>query len=830
MKMNKFTARRYGDMKTTTFKTKAMSILLALVMLFSMLTLTAFAANITPSEPTLTTDQYDLNDDTQMDEVYEIGTAAELYWFAAEVNGGNTAVNAVLTADIVVNNDVLGEDGGLNGDGTGFTPWIPIGTDANSYSGCFDGKGHTVSGLYYNEAETNYAGLFGYAQGAVVRNVGVTDSYIYGKNSMGGIFGGARLCVVSDCYNMAAVGGSRYIGGIAGSAVGTQVTNCYNTGTITGGEYVGGVFGFLSVLFTEDKTLTVSDCFNVGAVTASDDTVETVGSIAGSRAANEENPLVTKNCYGIGDQGLFGVSTVAEQLAFMSQENCENKTAEQFADGTVLQLLNGTQEPAPWIQETGTDSYPRLRKNHPHNYKMQQGSDEEKYWYECLCGEKAYDVRVGGVQVTEANKGDVFGDGKVSYDPETATLTLNGWSYEGDGYEYGGSSDGAKTYSAVIFSNGDLIVRSEGENTLRNTFTDEAAQRYGDGIVAKNSLTLVGDGKLTIFGAFGLSSNGDVIVDDTALELTAQDGIISFNAIVQNGAVVTIDAEDEGIVADDGGDAIIKDGAVVTICSEDAGIVAFEGDAIVESGATLTIRAVRDGIYARQNVTITDSIVDIETEEYGIYAYDGSVTVGSTKTCLLANVPCLNGTKVSIKTGKLAIFAYAGLTVDEKLTISSPEGGQIGEEFVEYEEGDFTYETVMVGEESAKDVVIEAPGCTVTFSELSCDMEVLAPVGQLLNEVCREMYGAEDFAEIIDIEKSYNKPSDSQPTGDSKPAESSQTEDDKPSGSPSTGNNNPADFPQTGDNNNMALWLLLLLSGSAAIAVTVFDKKRKNAA
>ena len=36
-----------------------------------------------------------------------------------------------------------------------------------------------------------------------------------------------------------------------------------------------------------------------------------------------------------------------------------------------------------------------------------------------------YDLWVGGTQVTDANKGDVLGDGKVSYDPATLTLTLS---------------------------------------------------------------------------------------------------------------------------------------------------------------------------------------------------------------------------------------------------------------------------------------------------------------------------------------------------------------------------------------------------------------------
>ncbi len=67
------------------------------------------------------------------DDPYQISSAAELYWFAAYVNEDNTDACAVLTKDI----DLGGED----------EPWTPIGI--NSYTGTFDGRGHTISGLYY---------------------------------------------------------------------------------------------------------------------------------------------------------------------------------------------------------------------------------------------------------------------------------------------------------------------------------------------------------------------------------------------------------------------------------------------------------------------------------------------------------------------------------------------------------------------------------------------------------------------------------------------------------------------------------------------------------
>ena len=57
---------------------------------------------------------------------YQLDSAEDLKWFADQVNGGNTSIHAILTADITLNSNVLAEDGSLNGDGSGFSVWTPI--------------------------------------------------------------------------------------------------------------------------------------------------------------------------------------------------------------------------------------------------------------------------------------------------------------------------------------------------------------------------------------------------------------------------------------------------------------------------------------------------------------------------------------------------------------------------------------------------------------------------------------------------------------------------------------------------------------------------------
>ena len=226
---------------------------------------TAWADTFTPKKPS--------NGDGSKASPYQIGTAAELYWFAGLVNGDasvcaydadtnpegtqqNEAAWAVLTANITVNSGVLKTNGSIADDVSGFRSWTPIGyyDPANNvdypYSGTFDGNNHTISGLYFNESSIAYVGLFGYSCGTI-KNVGVVDSYFNGADFIGGVCGKDDNGTIMNCYNTGTISGNNYVGGVCGenhAEIGDQVatatiSNCYNTGTISGNNYVGGECG-----------------------------------------------------------------------------------------------------------------------------------------------------------------------------------------------------------------------------------------------------------------------------------------------------------------------------------------------------------------------------------------------------------------------------------------------------------------------------------------------------------------------------------------------------------------------------------------------------------
>ena len=187
-----------------------------------------FGSGSDPYQPaTKTTDKYDIDGDGTKDEVYEIGNAGQLYWFADKVNNENVtyrSANAVLTANITVNSKLLEK---LNPDGTAkegyeVRNWTPIGwyDNANSvdyyYSGTFDGNDNTISGLYYNGtiSASDYdfysVGFFGRNAGTI-KDVGVENSYFELKYS-------GSFC---------------YFGGVCGTNKGGGVIkNCNFTGTV----------------------------------------------------------------------------------------------------------------------------------------------------------------------------------------------------------------------------------------------------------------------------------------------------------------------------------------------------------------------------------------------------------------------------------------------------------------------------------------------------------------------------------------------------------------------------------------------------------------------
>ncbi len=291
--------------------------------------------------------------------VYEIGNAGQLYWFAGLVNGTldgveqNTLANAILTANITVNENLLDslqydEENNVS-NGSDFITWTPIadwmGNRTTQYSGTFDGNNKTVSGLYFN-GDSTCIGLFGSSESdGNIKNVGVVDSYFKGNDSVGGVCGN-NAGTITNCYNagnLTATESSATIGGICGYNNGGTVTNCYNTGTVTATGSVASVGGVCGCSIAP-----ISNCYNIGTVTATSSGADISG-ICGYYFG----PI--KNCYYLAD----------------AEDENGGKTTAQFASGEVAYLLSQgctvsegedavTYSGSVWGQNLATENYPLL--------------------------------------------------------------------------------------------------------------------------------------------------------------------------------------------------------------------------------------------------------------------------------------------------------------------------------------------------------------------------------------------------------------------------------------------------------------------------------------
>lgn len=242
---------------------------------------------------------------------YLIKTPEELYAFSERVNSGYNYSGTY----IKLNNDIDLNPGHLVTPTSEYVEeWVPIGTYDNKFYGYFDGDGHTVSGIYVNQADKDNVGLFGYTYGtAQIKNTIVSNSYIRGNNCVGGIVGNGDI--VFNCINYAQIEGSNEVGGISG--FGKNISNCSNFGDVIGHNNIGGIAGL-------STNPIIYNCGNYGTINGP----ENVGGICGSCTTSTRNKTgYVSNCYNMGDVyggkcgGITGISSPSGNIKL---QNCVN--------------------------------------------------------------------------------------------------------------------------------------------------------------------------------------------------------------------------------------------------------------------------------------------------------------------------------------------------------------------------------------------------------------------------------------------------------------------------------------------------------------------------
>ena len=416
---------------------------------------------------------------------YQIGTAEQLKRFRDIVNGSNGQTQnrgacAVLTNDVILNDGTFDANGyytpttGLIG--TNPEEWTPIGkytNDSNKtpYTGTFDGKHYAIKGLYVVNLPDLVVGLFGCLEGAAVRNLTV-NGYVQGCHVVSGIAGDAsENSTIENCRNNCRVVGEfvtgrsssyLYVGGIVGLAEDTTIVGCVNTGvveargsynnsraskaagivcTLCGNVIVKNCYNTGEINVTSDKLIegiaggiagselsarnTVSDCYNLGAVTVSytGNNVKYIAKVGGIMGYIVYSDTTVSNCYSVGTltsttgtgtsyvggvvsitNGTVGNcyyldSTATKAVGIVGgtvDEATGPKTAAQLGDGTVLALLINSRADSehPWNSQcqymaAAGKTLPVFKTQtgdkHTHGWSVWTSNDDGTHSRRCTC-------------------------------------------------------------------------------------------------------------------------------------------------------------------------------------------------------------------------------------------------------------------------------------------------------------------------------------------------------------------------------------------------------------------------------------------------------------
>lgn len=228
--------------------------------------------------------------------------------------------------------------------------WTPVGSGSGSdaaFSGSFDGQGHSISGLTITAANESYAGLFGGASSAAIRNLCVSGTIEVTESNelyIGGISGclNNNSTIRNCCSHVDIRGAANEVnaGGIAGWLESGTIENCFNTGDVSGtgtaAMIAGGIYGAISSY--SGNSGIIKNSYNTGSVTGSGSSITWLGALGGNVGSN----IVMENCY-------YLSGTASKAFGYGSDSNGSSFTAGEADD--LLAALNG------WVAATASTSY-----------------------------------------------------------------------------------------------------------------------------------------------------------------------------------------------------------------------------------------------------------------------------------------------------------------------------------------------------------------------------------------------------------------------------------------------------------------------------------------
>ncbi|MEW5798839.1 MAG: GLUG motif-containing protein [Bacteroidota bacterium] len=330
---------------------------------------------------------------------YLIATLENLYWVTQNSSSWSSYFKQTANIDA---SSTSSWDGG-----SGF---IPIGNGSPYFTGTYDGQGYTISNLFISRSG-GIGGLFGYATGGTLKNIGLTNLNFTGQQRIGGVAGYISDVIINNCYSTGTISasGGFDVGGLVGRNENSTISNSYSSVSISSTSfYVGGLVGA-----NNGSSASITNCYATGSLNVNtNDVGGLVGVNQGSAQINysyatgnvdagggfqvgglvgENNSATINNCYAAGNAtstvfyvgGLVGLNTSSATITNSYSKGIPSGSTAGGLVGlnsssTVTNCFWDTQTSGTSTSSGGTGKTTALLKS-PDTYAI--AGWDSSYWY-----------------------------------------------------------------------------------------------------------------------------------------------------------------------------------------------------------------------------------------------------------------------------------------------------------------------------------------------------------------------------------------------------------------------------------------------------------------
>jgi subtilisin family serine protease len=218
--------------------------------------------------------------------------------------------------------------------------WSPIGNQLRSFTGSFDGNGFSILNLCIDRPTDSHAGLFGIAEEAEIKDLGLLDVQVTGDDYTAAIVGQLSNSSITRCFATGTITGSSFVGGITGAGLESNIDNTYSVCEVSGNNTVGGLAGF--------NEGTINNCYSTGFISGN--------ILTGGLIGDSENSLIS-NSYWNYETSAQPASSGGEPL-----NTAEMLLLESFINWDFVSTWNITQNTTypylAWQEQAALHNYP----------------------------------------------------------------------------------------------------------------------------------------------------------------------------------------------------------------------------------------------------------------------------------------------------------------------------------------------------------------------------------------------------------------------------------------------------------------------------------------